>query len=183
MRIVMLGAPGAGKGTQAVRIAEAVGVPHIATGDMLREAVAGGTELGLQAQEIMNRGDLVPDGLVIAMLMERLARNDAHAGFILDGFPRTVAQAGALDERMGSVGIDHVISLEVPEEELVERMLSRGRSDDTEATVRNRLDVYRAQTEPLIGYFSDRHLLRSIDGYQTPDGVFESIMAVVGVSV
>lgn len=183
MRIVMLGPPGAGKGTQAVRIAESVGVPHVATGDMLREAVAAGTKLGRQAQEIMSRGDLVPDDLVIAMLMERISRDDAMAGFILDGFPRTVGQAEALEDRMGTDGIDHVVSLDVPEDELVERMLSRGRSDDTEDTVRNRLVVYRAQTEPLVGYFSGRGILRSIDGYQTPDGVFDTIMAAVGVGV
>lgn len=174
--IIFLGPPGAGKGTQAKRLADHLGLVHLATGDMLREAVAQGTELGRQAKAIMERGDLVPDDLVIAMLMERMA--DADKGVILDGFPRTLPQAEALDEKL-SGQIDVVLLLEVPEDELVQRMLGRGRADDTEEAVRNRLVVYREQTEPLVDYYSGKGLLSRVDGVGDMDIVQQRITDTV----
>jgi len=176
---VFLGPPGAGKGTQAGRVAERLGALHLATGDMLREAVANGTELGRQAKSIMDEGGLVPDELVIAMLMERLSQPDAREGFILDGFPRTLPQARSLEERLGKGGIDRAVLLEVPEEELVQRLLSRGRSDDTEDTVRRRLAVYREQTEPLVAYYERQGCLRRVDGMGTLDEVEERLLQVL----
>lgn len=174
--IIFLGPPGAGKGTQAKRLADQLGLVHLATGDMLREAVAQGTELGQQAKAIMERGDLVPDDLVIAMLMERMA--DAAKGVILDGFPRTLPQAEALDEKL-SGQIDIVLLLEVPEDELVQRMLGRGRDDDTEEAVRNRLVVYREQTEPLVDYYSGKGLLNRVDGVGDMDAIQQRITDAV----
>ncbi len=177
--IIFLGPPGAGKGTQAIRLAEHLGLVHLATGDMLRAAVADGTELGQQAKTIMERGDLVPDELVIAMLMERMA--DASKGVILDGFPRTLPQAEALDEKL-SGQIDLVLLLEVPEDELVERMLGRGRADDTEEAVRNRLVVYQEQTAPLISYYGDKGLLQPVDGVGDMNTIQQRITDAVSQS-
>ncbi len=188
MRLLFLGPPGAGKGTQAKRVAAELGIPHIATGDMLRQAVAEGTELGLQARAIMERGDLVPDNLVIAMLLERVGRDDATDGFILDGFPRTIAQAEALEARFGGAGLDAAVVIEVDTEEIVRRISGRRvcpnghvfhideapsstggvcdqcgdsvyqREDDRAETVRNRLHVYRDLTEPLIAFYGARDI-------------------------
>jgi adenylate kinase len=170
MRIVLLGPPGAGKGTQAARVACRFGTPHIATGDIFRANVASGTELGQIAQEYMDRGDLVPDEVVIAMVMDRLAEDDCAAGFVLDGFPRTVTQAEALDRQLVALGVPlhAVLCFEAAEEELLRRLAGRAaaqhRADDAEQTIRHRLEVFASKTRPLIDYYRHRRLLTMIDG-------------------
>jgi len=169
-KLLLLGPPGAGKGTQAVRLAAKLGVPHVSTGDLLRAAVAEGTPLGRDAKRFMERGELVPDAVVIGVAVERIGRPDAKSGFVLDGFPRTLAQAEALDAELARMGLalDRCLALEVDEEALIARLLKRaqieGRADDNEATIRNRMRVYRAQTEPLIAYYRRKGLLRGLDG-------------------
>ena len=169
MRIVLLGPPGAGKGTQAAQIACRFGAPHIATGDIFRANVAEGTELGRAAQEYMDLGDLVPDEVVIAMVMERLAEDDCESGFVLDGFPRTVNQAEALDRRLAGLGtpLEAALSFDVTEEELLRRLAGRAaaqhRADDAEQTIRHRLEVFAIKTRPLIDYYARRGLLINID--------------------
>jgi adenylate kinase len=170
MRIVLIGPPGAGKGTQAARVACRFGAPHIATGDIFRANVASGTELGRAAQEYMDRGDLVPDDVVIAMVMERLAADDCEAGFVLDGFPRTVNQAEALDLQLADLGapLHAVLCFEAAEEELLRRLAGRAaaqhRADDAEQTIRHRLEVFASKTRPLIDYYRHRRLLTMVDG-------------------
>ena len=169
MRLVVLGPPGAGKGTQAVRIAEQFACADVATGDIFRANVAEGTELGRAAQEYMDRGDLVPDEVVIAMVMERLAERDCDSGFVLDGFPRTVAQAEALDRRLVDLGapLHGVLFFEACEEELLPRLAGRAaaqhRADDVEQTIRHRLEVFAIKTRPLIDYYAHRGLLINVD--------------------
>lgn len=183
MRLVLLGPPGAGKGTQAARISAAWGIPHISTGEMLREAVAAGTELGRRVGEVMARGHLVPDELVGRVVVERLSRPDARSGFLLDGFPRTVAQTELLDRILADLGVrlDAVLLLEIPEEVAVERMQTRRRQsetvrdDDTVETFRERLRVYAEKTAPLIEIYEKKGLLRRIDGSGTIDEVFAKI--------
>jgi adenylate kinase len=170
MRLVLLGPPGAGKGTQAARVACRFSAPHIATGDIFRANVASGTELGRVTQEYMDRGDLVPDDVVIAMVMERLASDDCAAGFVLDGFPRTVNQAEALDRRLVDLGapLHAVLCIEAGEEELLRRLAGRAaaqhRADDAEQTIRHRLEVFAIKTRPLIDYYRHRRLLNMVDG-------------------
>ncbi|HEV2928306.1 MAG TPA: adenylate kinase, partial [Propionibacteriaceae bacterium] len=170
MRLVVLGPPGAGKGTQAVKLAEQFACADVATGDIFRANVAEGTELGRAAQEYMDRGDLVPDEVVIAMVMERLAEEDCQAGFVLDGFPRTVNQAEALDRRLAGLGspLDAALSFDVTEEELLRRLAGRAaaqhRADDIEQTIRHRLEVFSIKTRPLIDYYRHRRLLTMVDG-------------------
>jgi adenylate kinase len=170
MRLVLLGPPGAGKGTQAARVAGRFAAPHIATGDIFRANVASGTELGRAAQEFMDRGDLVPDDVVIAMVMERLADDDCASGFVLDGFPRTVNQAEALDRRLAELGapLHAVLCFEAAEEELLRRLAGRAaaehRADDAEQTIRHRLEVFAIKTRPLIDYYRHRRLLTMVDG-------------------
>ena len=165
----MLGPPGAGKGTQAVRLADHFSCADIATGDIFRANVAEGTELGRIAQEYMDRGDLVPDEVVIAMVMERLAEPDCSAGFVLDGFPRTVAQAEALDRRLVELGtpLEAALNFEITEDELLRRLAGRAaelhRSDDSEQTIRHRLEVFAIKTRPLIDYYAHRGLLFNVD--------------------
>lgn len=170
MRLVFLGPPGSGKGTQAKLLAERLGVPAISTGDMLRDAVRQGSPLGRKARAIMEAGKLVPNDLVIAAIEDRLAAPDARRGFLLDGFPRTIEQARALARilRGNGASLDAVINLLVPEEVLLERMLGRasleGRADDRPETVAERLDVYREKTEPLVEHYRAAGLLADVDG-------------------
>ena len=169
MRIVLLGPPGAGKGTQAARVACRFGAPHIATGDIFRANVAEGTGLGRTARKYMDRGDLVPDDVVIAMVIERLAEDDCQAGFVLDGFPRTVNQAEALDLQLVALEapLHAVLCFEAAEEELLRRLAGRAaaehRSDDAEQTIRHRLEVFALKTRPLIDYYAHRGLLVNVD--------------------
>jgi adenylate kinase len=169
LRLVVLGPPGAGKGTQAVKLAERFACADVATGDIFRANVASGTELGRAAQEYMDRGDLVPDDVVIAMVMERLAEDDCEGGFVLDGFPRTVEQAEALDRRLDGLGtpLEAALSFDVTEEELLRRLAGRAaaehRADDAEQTIRHRLEVFAIKTRPLIEYYAHRRLLVNVD--------------------
>jgi adenylate kinase len=156
VRLVLVGPPGAGKGTQAVRLAERLQVPHVSTGDLFRANLSAQTPLGLEAQRYMDQGTLVPDEVTVAMVRERLSEDDAAKGFILDGFPRNVSQADALDELLNGDPLDAVVSLEVPEDVLVERMLGRGRADDTEDVIRRRQQVYRDETAPLLDHYRDQ---------------------------
>ncbi len=166
MRLVFLGPPGAGKGTQASMLSKRLGVPHISTGDMLRSAVSNGTELGKLAKSYIDEGKLVPDEVIVDMIKERLSKPDAQRGFILDGFPRTIAQAEALDSLLNGLNmpLNAVIYLNVGDEEIVERLLKRGRSDDTKEVIEKRLKVYRKQTAPLIDYYSRKCIISEING-------------------
>lgn len=172
-RLIFLGPPGAGKGTQAKTLATNWQIPHISTGDILRSAMREQSSLGIKAQGYVDRGELVPDQLVQEMVVERLNHADTQPGWILDGFPRNVSQAGFLDNLLQKPAQDHarVVNLEVPDEVLVTRLLGRGRQDDTEEIIRRRLEVYREETEPLIDYYRDRHQLVSVDGNQSLEKV------------
>lgn len=176
-RLIFLGAPGSGKGTQAKALAELTQVPHISTGDILRTAVSLQTPLGLQAQSYMDQGDLVPDELVIELIRVRLSQPDAENGWLLDGFPRTVTQAVFLDKLLVDIAqaYDHAVSLDVPDDVLVQRMLGRGRKDDTEAVIRQRLHVYHNQTAPLIDFYQNQHKFVSINGNVAPQTVTEEL--------
>jgi adenylate kinase len=210
--IVLLGAPGAGKGTQAEHLCRELALPHVSTGDLFRENRAGGTELGKKAQAFMDRGELVPDELVVDMLFDRVSRPDCEQGFLLDGFPRTVAQAEALEQRLSDstkgASVVRVLSLTVPDEKLVERLTGRvtcrdcgsmyhlvfsppqranacdkcggelyQREDDREEVVRKRLEVYRAQTLPLVDFYRGRGLLTEVDGDRAPAEVTPSMIS------
>lgn len=179
MRIVLLGPPGCGKGTQAQRLCAREKVVHVSTGDLLRAAVAGGTPLGLKAKPIMDAGRLVPDDLVVDLVRERIARPDAAAGFLLDGFPRTIPQADALDVALGRSGVQVVVYYVLGDEEIVRRSLGRGRSDDTEPVIRERLRVYRAQTEPLVARYRKAGLLEEVDASGTMEQVEAATKAAV----
>lgn len=162
MNVILLGAPGSGKGTQSAQLIKQHDLQHLATGDMLRAEIAAGSELGKRAQSVMNAGELVCDDIVIAMIAKRLDGN----GALLDGFPRTLTQAQALDKLLGDKGerINYAILLEVEHEEIIERMRARGREDDNQETIRNRLSVFIRQTKPLIQYYENQGKLRRIDG-------------------
>ena len=207
MRMILVGPPGAGKGTQAARLVERFDAPHISTGDMLRAAVAQGTELGKQADACMKRGDLVPDDVVIAMVIERIGHPDAARGFLLDGFPRTRPQAEALDRALeqANVELDAVVLIEVPDDSIVERISGRRsdpvtgtiyhltfnpppknvvdrlvqRADDTEDAARARLTKYHAETAPIIPFYQAKGLLRRVDGVAPPNEVTRRIMAAL----
>jgi adenylate kinase len=183
--LLLLGPPGAGKGTQAKRIAADYGLPQIATGDMLREAMADETELGKQVKPIYDRGELVPDELVVALIRERLSRPDARAGFVLDGFPRTIAQAEALDEVLSEIhrDLDAVLELQLDEADAVRRLVGRaaseGRSDDTPDVVQRRMAVYREQTEPIVAYYLGQGIVVGIDAARPVDAVYAQIVDVL----
>jgi len=180
VRIVLLGPPGAGKGTQAVQLAEKLGVPQISTGDLFRHNISTGTELGVQAKKYLDAGDLVPATLTNALVDDRLDAEDAAAGFILDGFPRSVEQAKALDDMLARRGVklDAVVEFRVPDDELVERLKGRGRADDTEDVIRNRMKVYQAETAPLLDYYVDG--LKTVDAVGAVDEVFARALRALG---
>ncbi len=213
MKIIMLGAPGAGKGTQAKRIADKYGVPHISTGDIFRANIKEGTELGKKAKTYMDQGLLVPDELVVELVVDRIRQADCENGFVLDGFPRTIPQAEALDEALKNIGetMDYAINVDVPDENIISRMSGRRacvecgatyhivtiptkvegicdvcgsklvlREDDKPETVKKRLEVYHAQTQPLIEYYQKQGILRTVDGTQLMDAVFDAIVDILG---
>jgi len=181
VNIVLLGGPGAGKGTQAVKLKEHYYIPHISTGEVLRGARTAGTELGKKAAEYMDAGKLLPDDIIIGIIGEKLDMPEMNNGFLFDGFPRTIPQAEGLDEMLNSKGesLDAVISIEVPDEIATDRLLKRAeiecRSDDNRKTIENRLKVYYEQTEPLKKYYKDCGLLKSVNGIGTVDEIFERI--------
>ena len=209
MKIIMLGAPGAGKGTQAKMIAEKYGIPHVSTGDIFRANIKNGTELGRQAKQYMDQGLLVPDELTVKILLDRVAQEDCRDGYVLDGFPRTIP----LDEALGKLGetIDYAVNVDVPDENIVKRMSGRRaclkcgatyhvehippkkegvcdscgselvlRDDDRPETVQNRLKVYHDQTQPLIEYYTGKGALRTVDGTRDMQDVFRSIVEILG---
>lgn len=180
-RLIFLGAPGAGKGTQAKAVSDLYEIPHISTGDILRSAVANQTLLGVQAKAYMDRGDLVPDQLVVDLIRERLDHPDAQSGWILDGFPRNVPQAEFLDSLLTKIHqpYDYAVNFDVPDEILVNRMLGRGRADDTEEVIRNRLKVYREKTAPLIDYYQGVQKLVHINGSQSMEDVTADLKKLV----
>jgi adenylate kinase len=187
MRLILLGPPGAGKGTQAKVLIEAHGIPQLSTGDILRAAIAARTPLGLEAKAIVDRGDLVSDAVVNGIVSERLDADDCKSGFILDGFPRTIAQAEALDEMLSAKGVhlDAVIELKADTDELVRRVIQRSkdsggaRADDNEEVLRKRLGVYQEQTAPLVAYYQGKGLLKTVDGMAPVDQVTSAIMASI----
>lgn len=213
MKIIMLGAPGAGKGTQAKMIAEKYSIPHVSTGDIFRANIKNGTELGKQAKEYMDAGKLVPDELTVKILLDRVAQDDCKDGYVLDGFPRTIPQAEVLENALNKLGdkIDYAINVDVPDENIVRRMSGRRaclkcgatyhiehippkqegicdtcgselvlRDDDKPETVLNRLKVYHDQTQPLIDFYTERNVLKSVDGTKDMKEVFNDIIAILG---
>ncbi|MDR6993141.1 adenylate kinase [Luteimonas sp. 3794] len=186
MRLVLLGAPGSGKGTQAARLKDHLRVPHISTGDLLRAEVAAGTPLGLEAKAIMARGDLVSDEILLGMLEDRFSRDDTASGFILDGYPRNLAQAAALDALLVKLGtpFDAAVQLEVDNEQIIARLAGRaqaeGRADDSPESVRHRLNVYDQQTAPVIAFYRDHDQLTVVDGVGSLDDVFDRIVKAIG---
>lgn len=213
MKIIMLGAPGAGKGTQAKMIADKYGVPHISTGDIFRANIKNGTELGMEAKKYMDQGLLVPDELTVRILLDRVAQDDCKNGYVLDGFPRTIPQAEVLDSELTKLGdhIDYAINVDVPDENIVKRMSGRRacltcgatyhiehvppkkegicdvcgselvlRDDDKPETVKNRLNVYHEQTQPLIDFYTEKGVLKTVDGTVPIEEVFAAITAILG---
>ena len=213
MKIIMLGAPGAGKGTQAKQIADKYSIPHISTGDIFRANIKNGTELGKKAKQYMDQGALVPDELTCDLVMDRIQQDDCKNGFVLDGFPRTIPQAEALDAALGKINekMDYAIDVDVPDENIVNRMSGRRaclncgatyhlisippkvegicdrcgseivlREDDKPETVQKRLKVYHEQTQPLIDYYKNQGILKSVDGTQPMDEVLKAIVTVSG---
>ena len=213
MKIIMLGAPGAGKGTQAKMIADKYGVPHISTGDIFRANIKNGTELGMEAKKYMDQGLLVPDELTVRILLDRVAQDDCKNGYVLDGFPRTIPQAEVLDSELTKLGdhIDYAINVDVPDENIVKRMSGRRacltcgatyhiehvppkkegicdvcgselvlRHDDKPETVKNRLNVYHEQTQPLIDFYTEKGVLKTVDGTVPMEEVFAAITAILG---
>lgn len=180
-RLIFLGPPGAGKGTQAALLAHDCDVPHISTGDILRSAVAVGSELGQKADGYMSAGELVPDDLILDLIQERLGQDDVEKGWLLDGFPRNVPQAEFLQKLLEQIEqpVDFVVNLDVEDDVIVARLLQRGRDDDEESVILNRLEVYREQTEPLIEFYRSRQQLVSVDGNQTLEVVYAELKRLV----
>ncbi|MCM1044113.1 MAG: adenylate kinase [Candidatus Gastranaerophilales bacterium] len=212
MKIIMLGAPGAGKGTQAKMIAEKYGIPHVSTGDIFRANIKNGTELGMEAKKYMDQGLLVPDELTVKILLDRVAQADCEKGYVLDGFPRTIPQAEVLDKALAELGdaIDYAVDVDVPDENIVKRMSGRRaclscgatyhiehippkeegicdkcgqslvlRDDDKAETVLNRLKVYHDQTQPLIDFYTDKGVLKTVDGTMGMEDVFAAIVEIL----
>ena len=185
MRVVFMGPPGAGKGTQAQIVSAALGIPHISTGDLFRANVGGGTPLGLEAKRYMDAGEYVPDSVTNGMVRSRIAEPDCSPGFLLDGYPRTLDQVAELDAMLaeGGASLDRVVELTVVTDEVVERLLLRaqtsGRSDDTEDVIRRRLEVYTEQTEPLTSVYSDRGILVRVDGMGEIDDITARVLAAL----
>jgi adenylate kinase len=179
MQIILIGPPGAGKGTQALRLAEKLAIPTLSTGDMLRQAVAHMTKVGLLAYQYMSQGQLVPDDVVQQAVFERLGKPDCQAGYILDGFPRTVPQAEAYDRWIAGQhkAVDLVLEIRVPEEALYTRLAARGRQDDSREVIAERMVHYRNLTQPLLDYYQQQQKLRTIDGVGTMDEVFDRLAA------
>jgi adenylate kinase len=180
VRVVLLGPPGAGKGTQAEKLAEKLGIPQISTGDLFRSNIADGTELGLEAKRYLDAGDLVPSELTNALVDKRLNEPDAAGGFILDGFPRSVAQAEALTGMLEArdLTLDAVLEFRVSEDELLKRLKERGRADDTEEVIHNRMNVYRAETAPLLEYYDGT--VKAVDAVGSTDEVFARALRALG---
>lgn len=187
MRIVLLGAPGSGKGTQAALLVEKLELPHISTGELLRSAVAAGTELGRKAKQVMDRGELVSDDIMLGLIEDRLTRDDARAGFILDGYPRNLVQAQALDALLTRLNqpIDEALQIDVDVEMVIQRIATRaaeeGRSDDSEEVARNRMKVYAEQTAPVVDYYAEKGLLSRVLGIGTIEEVFQRILGVLQI--
>ncbi len=183
-RLIFLGPPGAGKGTQAKALAHHWNIPHISTGDILRQAMKEQTPLGIDAQSYVNKGELVPDQLVQDLVQDRLGKSDTKSGWILDGFPRTVNQAVFLEKLLQKLDQrgEQVVNLEVPDDVVVARLLERGRKDDTEEVIRTRLNVYRTETAPLIDYYRDRHQLLMVNGNQSLEEVTIVLEAAIATS-
>lgn len=179
--LIFLGPPGSGKGTQAQLLAEQLKIPHISTGEMLRQAIAKHTVLGQKAQGYVDKGELVPDELLLDLIRERLSQDDSQNGWILDGFPRNVSQATFLDQLLSELGkfSEQAINLEVSDDQLIERLLLRGRKDDNEETIRRRLEVYREQTKPVIDYYHQHSRLISVDGNPPAEAVTASLKQVL----
>lgn len=176
MNLILLGPPGSGKGTQGARLAKVLKIPQISTGEILRRALAEKTTLGLEAEKYMKQGALVPDAVIVGVMAERLKAADCRDGYLLDGFPRTVPQAQALGEILGETGRVMVLSLVVPQNELVNRMIHRGRDDDKEEVVRQRLKVYEAETAPLIEYYRKKGILKMVEGTGTVEEITERLL-------
>ena len=179
--LIFLGPPGSGKGTQAQELSQELNIPHISTGEMLREAIAKQTPLGQKAQAYVDKGELVPDELLLGLIEERLNEEDAQKGWILDGFPRNVAQAEFLDKLLHKLAkfSEQAINLDVPDEVIIERLLLRGRKDDNEETIRRRLEVYREKTQPVLDYYRQQDRLSSVDGNLELPEVTKQLKAVV----
>tara|TARA_B100001027_G_scaffold208808_1_gene174418 strand:- start:639 stop:1190 length:552 start_codon:yes stop_codon:yes gene_type:complete len=182
LRIILFGPPGCGKGTQATFISEALAIPHLSTGDMLRSAVSSGSEIGLKAKNIMERGGLVSDQIVLSIVEQRIAKDDCEKGFILDGFPRTVNQAEKLDSLLSTSNkLDYVLRIKVDEEEIIKRLIDRAREDDKPDIIKHRFKTYNSETQPLIPFYEERKILFNIDGMQEIEKVSDDIKKVLGV--
>ena len=182
MNIILFGPPGSGKGTQAINICESLRVPHLSTGDMLREAVTSGSDIGKKAKEIMESGGLVSDEIVLSIVKERIALEDCANGFVLDGFPRTINQAIGLDSLLEkNQKIEYVLRIKVDEESIIKRLIDRGRSDDKPEIIKNRFKSYNSLTQPLIPFYEDREILFNINGMQDIEKVFDDIKKVIGI--